>query len=299
MSWREWTAALTRRWYVVLIGLLLTAGLLAASPLITPPQYAVRGLILLLPPTSTSAEGSNPFLSLGDLDLPARILVAYYSSNSAQDEIAATSPDAEVTVSIEESTRSPVIAIDVLDSSQQSAMKTLHFVADQIPGTLTKLQADVDAPTNTRVTSMVLTMDLQAKPDLTNLVRMLIAAGVGGLAFTVLLTFGIDGTLRRRRAEQADEPPDHPAGSSAAVPDRQEPGPADTASTAPAEPAPAEASAGAANREQAGTVMGHAVRRTSTRRRKPAGQGTGGTNSQLPVGRAEDPDLDDTLPLRA
>jgi hypothetical protein len=201
MSWRDWTAALTRRWYVVLAGLMVTAALIGVSPILAPPEYSARGLVVLLPPREATREGGNPFLGLGGLDLPARILVAYYSSNSAQDAIVAVSPDAEVTVGIEESTRSPVIAIDVIDSSPEAALKTLNFVAETIPTNLARLQAEVSAPTDTRVTSMTLTMDERAEPDLSKLIRMLVAAGVGGLALTALLTFAVDGAARRRRAE--------------------------------------------------------------------------------------------------
>ena len=48
MTLRGVLSALGRRWYFVLVGLLITAGGAWAALSITPPQYAARGLILLL-----------------------------------------------------------------------------------------------------------------------------------------------------------------------------------------------------------------------------------------------------------
>jgi hypothetical protein len=191
----------------VLGGLLVTAVLIVLSPRLAPPEYAARGLVVLMPPRGVSATGDNPFLDLGGLDLPARVLVAYYSSNSTADAIKAVSPNADVTVSIEESTRSPVIAVDVLDTSPQDALKTLDYVVGTIPTNLTSLQAEVKAPAETRVTSMNLTIDQRAVPDLTNLVRYLIVVGVGVPALTALLAIAIDGAIRRR-ARLRNQPDD-------------------------------------------------------------------------------------------
>jgi len=203
VSWRDWIKALRRRWYVVLV----TAALIVLSPRLAPPEYAARGLVVLMPPRGVSATGDNPFLDLGGLDLPARVLVAYYSSNSTADAIKAVSPNADVTVSIEESTRSPVIAVDVLDTSPQDALKTLDYVVGTIPTNLTNLQAEVKAPAETRVTAMTLTLDQRAIPDLTNLVRYLIVVGVGVPALTALLAVAIDGAIRRR-ARLRNQPDD-------------------------------------------------------------------------------------------
>lgn len=209
MSWRDMFAALARRWYVVLLGFMLTAGLVALVPKVAPPEYTARGLVLLLPPQSAKQIG-NPFLELGGLDLPARVLVAYYSSNSMRDQITAFSPDADTTVSIEESTRSPVIAIDVVDSSPEMALKTLRFVADSIPDNLAQLQAGVQAPENARVRSMPLTMDERAEVDLGNLIRAAVAAAVLGLAVAASVALGLDGLLRRRRTDLDGAAGHHP-----------------------------------------------------------------------------------------
>jgi len=197
-------SALRRRWYIVLVGLLLTGGLVAGAMVLFPPSYTARGLVLLIPPIDReTAAGANPFLGLGGLEIPARVLVAAYSSNAVQEDIADRAPDAEVTVSMEESTRGPVIAVDVIDSSADGALRILDYVTSSIPGKLEQLQAEVGAPPATTVKSIPLTMDTEAEADPSDSTRMLILAAVLGIAVTALSIFVADAVSmrpsRRRR----------------------------------------------------------------------------------------------------
>jgi hypothetical protein len=234
--------ALRRRWYIVAVGLLATAGLVWGVYNVTPPQYTARGLVLLLPSVPADEEGGNPFLGLGNLDLPARVLVASYSSNAAQEEIAQRAPDAEVVVSIEESTRGPVIAVDVTDSSEAGTLEILSYVADSIPETLASLQSEVGVPLDAVVRSMPLTMDTEPEPEYETLIRLLILAGAGGLALTLLVAYALDGILKRRvrrRSQPGISDVDY------SVPIAEEPVPADTdpirvlRNNVPASPKPA------------------------------------------------------------
>ncbi|MCR2785003.1 MULTISPECIES: hypothetical protein [unclassified Microbacterium] len=241
--------ALRRRWYVALLGLIVTAGMAAGAMVLFPPTYTARGLVLLIPPVDEEvAGGSNPFLALGGLDLPARVLVASYSSNAAQEEIAQRAPGAVVTVSIEESTRGPVIAIDVIDASAEGALDTLAYVAGSIPATLTRLQQEVGAPADATATSIPLAMDTEAETDRADSIRIVILAAGAGLALTVLLVLLTDrgrvsSKRRRRRSGRDADSPDPTAtdapilsGSSAPLPDTDE---SDVVKSVPADPRPA------------------------------------------------------------
>ncbi|MCF4119992.1 hypothetical protein L1785_03280 [Antribacter sp. KLBMP9083] len=199
MTFSEIVRALGRRWYVVLLGLLLTGWLGYGAWVLTPPVYTARGLLLLLPSDQAVGEGGNPFLVLGGLDLPARILVAYYESDVAKDQVAEVAPDAEYVVAIEESTRGPVIAVDVKEKTPEAAVAALGYIADSIPRELGRLQQEVDAPPESVVQSMQLTMDEEATTDNSGTVRALIAAVGAGLVTTGLMALGADGLALRRR----------------------------------------------------------------------------------------------------
>jgi hypothetical protein len=190
--------AIRRRWYVVLVGLVATGMLGYAAYAVSPPEYKARGLVVLLPSASTVGLGGNPFLGLGNLELPAQVLVAYYSSASAQEDAAKVAPQAKIAVSMEDSTRGPVIAIDVQAPTAKAALDSLDYVSDSIPGTLDRLQREVGAPRSTDVRSLPLTLDGSAVPDRKSATRLAILAGLLGLSGTAFLAFAIDGLLMRR-----------------------------------------------------------------------------------------------------
>lgn len=231
MSFTSLLDALMRRWYIVLVGVVLTGALGWGAAMITPVEYSARGLVMLVPPPSEE-EGVNPFLNLGGLDIPARVLATYFTSDSAQMEIQQRSPEAEVGVSIDESTRGPVIAIDVIDTSPSGALDVLDFVAGEIPVVLARLQSEVGATDDIAVRSMPLTMDFEAEPDYTSLTRIVIATVVAGLAATALIAFAVDGLVQRRTATRGSR-------RSAVGDDSQEPSEEDEVSAAETEtPAP-------------------------------------------------------------
>ena len=120
-------------------------------------------------------DGGNPFLALSGLELPARLLVAYLDSATAQAQVAEVAPTATYDVSIEESTRGPVIAVDVTDDTADGALATLIYIANEVSIQLDRLQEQVAAPTDSEVTSMPLTIDSTAERDTSSAVRLSVA----------------------------------------------------------------------------------------------------------------------------
>ncbi|MFI2362300.1 hypothetical protein [Promicromonospora sp. NPDC019610] len=233
MSFLDVIAALGRRWIVTVVGLLATAGLVYGASTIEPPVYTARALVLLVPSEQVVGEGGNPFLALGGLDLPARVVVAYYESDVAKERFSSGSPDAEYVVAIEESTRGPVISVDVTDASPAATLETLELLTSSIPVELERLQEEVDAPKNTVVSTLVLAKDERAKTDNSGTVRMVIAAGGLGLVATVVAAVAVDGLVRSRTRGRR---PADPAPGDPAAGDPDEPAPA--AGSKPAAPNP-------------------------------------------------------------
>lgn len=202
--------ALARRWYIILVGLLLTAGLVYGAYVSNPPEYQARGLVLLLPSEAAVGKGGNPFLLLSGLEQPAGIVVAYFSSATAQAEVKAVSPTAAYQVAIDDSTRGPVISVDVTADSAQETLVTLNHIVAQIPVELTSLQRQVDAPTNAVIGSMALTVDKKAAVARAGTLRALIAALVVGLVGTGVAGVSFDSLAQRRRMR---DPQRHTPGS--------------------------------------------------------------------------------------
>jgi len=195
--------ALARRWYVLVLGALATLGLIYAAVQASPPEYNARGLVLLLPSESTVGPGGNPFLALSGLEQPAGILVAYFSSASAQQDVAEVAPDAEYEVVIDDSTRGPVIAVSVTDADPRETVATLNHIVDEIPVQLERLQKEVDAPEPAVIGSMVLTIDAEAERDTSGTIRLGIAAAAVGIVLTGVVALALDGLILRRADRHA------------------------------------------------------------------------------------------------
>ena len=191
--------ALVRRWYVVVAGLLATAALTYGALMASPPEFHARGLVLLLPSDAAVGKGGNPFLGLSGLEQPAGILVASFSSAPARAEVEERSPTADYTIGIDDSTRGPVIAVDVTASSAAETMDTLDYLMARIPEELARLQNQVDAPADTAIGSMTLTVDKKAEVSRAATIRMIIAALVVGLVGTAAAAYAVDARIQRRR----------------------------------------------------------------------------------------------------
>lgn len=193
-------SAFRRRWYLALTGLILTAALGYGAVVTNPPSYTARGLVLLLPSQSSLKSVPNPLLGLDGLDLPGRVLTAYYASANAQADLKRAAPSAEISVYVDDSTGGPVIAVDVKDSTPQDTIKALNYVVDSIPVHLAQIQQQVGASTADSVRSTPLVVDTKAQISRRAQIRVIIAAIVVGLLATVLIVFAVDGiALRRRR----------------------------------------------------------------------------------------------------
>ncbi|MFD7022793.1 hypothetical protein [Promicromonospora sukumoe] len=242
MSFLDVIAALGRRWYVTVAGLFATAALLLGASTLEPPVYTARGLVLLVPSQQMVGKGGNPFLALGGLDLPARVVVAYYESDVAKARFTSGSPDSEYVVAIEESTRGPVISVDVTDNSPEDALATLELLTSSVPVELRRLQEEVDAPENAIVSTLVLAKDEEAQVDNSGTVRMIIAAAGVGLVVTVVGAVAVDGMARsrmrgRKRVSPAEPEPQDPPVADPEGPDAKAGAKAAGAKAADAKPA--------------------------------------------------------------
>lgn len=197
---------MVRRWYIMILGLLATGALMWGSLAVAPVHYTGRGLVMLLPSRDLIGPNGNPLLNLGGLELPARVLVAYYASQPVQSELEAFAPEAEVGVTIEPSTAGPIIAVDVGAASPEEVLRVLEHVVDSVPTSLASIQADLGAKGNAAMRAVPLVVDNEAKRDYATGVRLILAAAVVGLVITLAATFAVDGLLSQRAAKRT--PPD-------------------------------------------------------------------------------------------
>lgn len=197
--------AIGRRWYVALVGLILTAGLVFGAYTVSPPEYNARALVLLLPSKTDVGPGGNPFLQLSGLEQPASILAAYFSSAPSREDVKAQASTASYEVALDSTTRGPVLAVDVTAESSEDATLVLNYLLQRMPEELTRLQEDVEARRNAFVGSMVLTIDRQPERVLSGTIRLMIAALVVGVVSTGFAAVALDGYLLRRNRRRSGD----------------------------------------------------------------------------------------------
>lgn len=199
MDLSELLRAVGRRWYVLILGLLLVAGSVVFTLRYVPLTYDAKSSILLLPPNSSTEEDWNPFLDLGGLDLVAGVLGKSLTDSDSVQSIVPPGSTSEYTVEMDASVSGSVLEIAASGVDPEAAFSTLDAVVDLATTRLDDLQSSAGAPQSSHVQLMVITNNTVAQPNAGTLLRTLIVVVGGGLAVTLLLTIAIDSAIRRRR----------------------------------------------------------------------------------------------------
>lgn len=214
-----------RRWYVLVGGLLLTAGVIVLALRLIPVTYDVKSSILLLPPqVSVEETGGNPFLSLGGLEVVAGVLAKSLTDTDSVESIVPDDGPAEYTIEQDASIDGSVLEVTVSDRTADGAFDTLDAVLALATERLDALQDAVAASDESHVRLMVITNNTVAVPNAAALGRTLIVLTAACLVLTLLLAVFVDAAIRRRRAVSAARAPSDTVGDEpgrpAAVPAR-------------------------------------------------------------------------------
>jgi len=205
MPFGEFAGALRRHWIVLLIGLILTGGLSAGSYLFTKPTYEITATVLLLPPASAVSTTGNPYLQLGGLRQTVDLMGVALSDQSTRLELEAISNDVDFTVAADSQASSPILAIDVKDSTQSGAARIRDLLVSRIPERLKTMQEGLNVVEANRVTSTLLTSDKEAKEVGRNRLRSVVVVVLAGVAVT-LAFIALWDARRLRNAEEPRKP---------------------------------------------------------------------------------------------
>lgn len=197
-----------RRWYVLVAGLLLTAGFVILALRFIPVGYDVRSSILLLPPQISVEESGNPFLSLGGLEVVAGVLTRSLTDTESVEMVAPAEGSATYTVEKDLQVSGSVLTVTASDTTEAGAFTTLNAVVDLASDRLMALQNDAGATPESQVQLMVITDNTDAKLDVASLARALIVVVAAGVVLTLLLAIFVDAVARRRRTITIERPLD-------------------------------------------------------------------------------------------
>lgn len=218
MYFSDAVGVLLKRWYVVVVGLLLVAGGVAAALVLVPTQYqATAHVLLLLPSQSTGARNpTNPYLNLQPgLTTTATLIASELGTKSAQRTVADGGFDSSFAVGVAPDT-GPLLVITVEDTDQAMAVATREEVVRQLDVQLSAMQKDIDVPSTQVIFAR--RNDPPGGAEVLPGSKIRAAAGILGLgvALTVVAAFLVDRLVRRRASRR--QPEDPPAGGAPEIP---------------------------------------------------------------------------------
>ena len=214
MRVKEILAALGRRWWLVLIGLLTTGGLVYSVFQYYPATYQITSRILLLPPKSTVLETGNPYLQLGGLREAVDMLGVSLSTQTTLLDLKQISKVAKVEVGADPAASAPILLIDVQDPSPEAALLIRDRLLSLVDERLDGLQQGIGVPVANRVTSTIVSSDVEAEEVGRDQLRAAVAVAVAGAALTLVLAVVLDAAILRRRERRRLQMPSDEGGES-------------------------------------------------------------------------------------
>lgn len=199
MFFTDLTQVLVRRWYLVLLGLLLAAGAGLATYTAVPPAYSANAEVLLLPPETVVPDGGNPYLSLSGLTPAGDVLARALSDPKAATDVAAAGGNGRYTVELDGNSPAPLVVVLVEADSPRDAMTTLGLVLDRLPKTLREVQAAASVPPDAYITPSEVTRTTEPTKSMKSQIRALVVTVGAVVVLALLATAALDALLRSPR----------------------------------------------------------------------------------------------------
>lgn len=223
MYLRDLGESLFRRWYLMIVGVVIAAGLATIAANSIAPTYQAKSSLVLVPPETTTGTSGNPYLFLGGLQQSVDVLTRALGADNIRAEVAKRAPAGTYDVTADFGTSAPILLIEAKDSTSNGAQLLLDSVKKQVPLTLGDLQESLGVKTGSQITSVVVTTDDKPQPIQKGRYRAIALVGVMALGLGFLAIGAIDGLLlartgRKPRADEA-ESADPEDGDSEAIPD--------------------------------------------------------------------------------
>ncbi|RPE37922.1 capsular polysaccharide biosynthesis protein [Streptomyces sp. Ag109_O5-1] len=211
MDLAEIFRVMRRRWYVLLPGLLLTAGLIAAVIVLVPVTYQSQSTVVLLnSQKATQAYDGNPFLSTQtSLTGMADSLARNLNSDDSLRDLKARGAKGTFAAKLADNAQGPLMWLTVTGTDKASVLssdKTLTAYAKERLDQFQKEQS-VAPKAMIRMTTIVPPQNPVAQTK-TRLEYMIMAGGLG-LVLTLAAAFYVEA---RKRSAHTPEPAAGPAG---------------------------------------------------------------------------------------
>ena len=197
-----------RRWYVLLPGLLLTAGLVAAVVLLVPVTYQSQSTVQLLnSPKATVAYGGNPFLSTQtSLTGMADSLARNLNSDGSVRELKSRGATGTFEAKIADNAQGPLMWLTVTGTDKAAVLASDRILTAYATDRLKQFQEQqsVDPKAMIQMVTIVVPQPPVAQTK-TRLEYMIMAGGMG-LVLSLMAVFYVEARRRSRPAVTPEEP---------------------------------------------------------------------------------------------
>ncbi|MFF9840011.1 chain length determinant protein [Streptomyces sp. NPDC013740] len=204
MDLAEIFRVMCRRWYVLVPGLLLTAGLTVGAWLFVPTSYESQSTVALLNSRKGAAADGNPFLSMEpSLTGMADSLARNVNSDASVADLKAKGLTEKYEAKIADNAQGPLLWLTVTGDDPDAVLRANKTLMAYTAERLKELQADqkVEPDSMIRLTTIVPPQDPEAK--LKSKVQYLVMAAGLGFVLSLVATFFVE--ARRRHAAQAKQ----------------------------------------------------------------------------------------------
>jgi len=199
---------IARRWYLILVGVLLTGVLCAAANLLVPPSYDSQGSMVLMPPAAAVGEAGNPYLQLGGMSEAMDVLVRQSSATDIREQILESYPSGTYVVEPDRTTSGSIIVVHATAETPEESLGLLDDAMATLPATLARMQDELGVIPGQRIDIMPVVVDTEATFNFKQTIQVVALAGLAGLAGTLMVTALLDGLLTGRRLRKAASGPD-------------------------------------------------------------------------------------------
>jgi hypothetical protein len=198
---------LLRRWYLVVVGMLVTVGLALAAAATVPVTYIATEELVLLPPRASEGN-DNPYLGLGGLESFAEVVARAMMDEEAARHMLSLGVSSRYGVEFDRTAGGPILIVTAEEETQAKTLSSLQIVTKQLPIVTKKLQNDSAVVQHAEITVATIGRKGQPEGQQKSQLRALIVVVVLGLSLTLLAVSFVDASIARRaRRKVAPEEP--------------------------------------------------------------------------------------------
>ncbi|MDX3452509.1 chain length determinant protein [Streptomyces sp. ME02-8801-2C] len=196
-----------RRWYVLLPGLLLTAGLVAAVVMLVPVTYQSQSTVQLLnSPKATVAYGGNPFLSTQtSLTGMADSLARNLNSDDSVRELKSRGATGTFEAKIADNAQGPLMWLTVTGTSRAKTLASDRILTAYAKDRLEQFQEQQKVAPNAMIQMMTIVVPQPPLAQTKTRLEYMIMAGGLGLVLSLVAVFYVEARRRTRPAAEPEE----------------------------------------------------------------------------------------------